>query len=259
MLREGSWEVQQRVKQCFKTVAISPTASGIVYAPLPVHLLVQYSVTSIQCCGLHPIEEMSLSHTVHQSSFCEYTIIYGSRNCVLTGWNIFVSKAVMTQKYTVYRICYTLYDFLSATDDIQVMQRGSDGISSVAESKSYSEYCIAYTVITALQSTIPKGIVLRSPFSSQVHNTSLDLLPMSPANEQQVTKYIGKNLEVLRCCYLVTIFFNYLPFVYMDVLRVNIVLKPYCLGLKLEPDGFYFYLIKGHQYILNPYCANQDS
>ncbi len=37
----------------------------------------------------------------------------------------------------VYGIRYTLYDLLSAIDDIQVVQCGSTGISSVVESKSY--------------------------------------------------------------------------------------------------------------------------
>ncbi len=48
----------------------------------------------------------------------------------------------MPSSHTLYGIRYTLYDLLSTTDDIQVMQRGSSGISSVAESKTY--YRIAY-------------------------------------------------------------------------------------------------------------------
>ncbi len=55
-------------------------------------------------------------------------------------------QASFTQKYTLYGIRYMLYDLLSATGDIQVMQRGSSGISSVAESKTYSVYRMPYSI-----------------------------------------------------------------------------------------------------------------
>ena len=58
---------------------------------------------------------------------------------------IYGCKALITQKCTLYGIRYRLYDLLSATDDIQVMQRGKSKIWSLRRPNriAYSKYCIA--------------------------------------------------------------------------------------------------------------------
>ena len=108
------------------------------------------------------------------------------------------SQAVIIQQYTVYSICYMLYDLLSATDDIQVKQRGSDGILSVAESKSYSvkriPYSVYFYVITALE--LPLSAVTSITFKMCTPGVSFTKICDAPYD--QLTHYRSRSyLEIL--------------------------------------------------------------
>ena len=80
---------------------------------------------------------------------CECIIQFVNSEISLFWRRTFTLLVLVTQntllgcdRIGVYGIRYTVYDLLSATYDIQVMQRGSSWISSVAESKPLYSYVI---------------------------------------------------------------------------------------------------------------------
>ena len=117
---------------CFKVLTLSEDHKHLQQTKVIGFSISWRSVTSNQ------IISMSMDHAIR-------VINHDQNDHHANFYGVHRHQAVITQKYKLYGIRNMLYDLLSATDDIQVMQHGRSEIWSVAETVLYSIQGILYT------------------------------------------------------------------------------------------------------------------